>query len=131
MGKDTKVVLQEAKNHLMREEYVITIKICKKVLKEEKSNYNALVLMATAMHKLNHLNSELLIPLKKATEIQPDNPTAWQGLLKYYEGQPDNAEIWTELVHVYNKLLLIIWYSYYSSFVSYLFLYFYLTKTKI
>ncbi|XP_011495670.1 PREDICTED: tetratricopeptide repeat protein 37 [Ceratosolen solmsi marchali] len=105
MAKDNKVLLKEARDLLKQKEYLIVIKICKKILKEEKSNYNALIFMAAAMQEVEDLKNQLLIPLKKAIEIQPDNPTAWYGLLKFYEGQSDIAETWNELILIYNKLL--------------------------
>ncbi|XP_014213900.1 tetratricopeptide repeat protein 37-like [Copidosoma floridanum] len=105
MSKDVKATLKEAKELLKQKEFSAAIKICKKVLKEEKRNYNALVLMGAAMREVETMKSQAPVQLKKAIDIQPDNPLAWHGLLVHYEEQEDNAEALVELVHVYNKLL--------------------------
>ncbi|NP_001153421.1 tetratricopeptide repeat domain 37 isoform X1 [Nasonia vitripennis] len=105
MSKDTKTILKEARELLKQKEFNTTIKICKKVLKEDKRNYNALVLMGAAMREVKELKSQVPKTLKKATDIQPDNPLAWHGLLVHYEGEPNSIEICAELIPVYNKLL--------------------------
>ena len=105
MAKDNKTVLKEARELLKQKEFNTAIKLCKKVLKEDKRNYNALVLMGAAMREVEILKSQVPNSLKKAVDIQPDNPLAWRGLLAYYEEQPDNIETWNELIPVYNKLL--------------------------
>ena len=105
MTKDIKTALKEARELLKQKEYSIAIKICKKILKEDKNNYNALVLIGAAMREVEVLKSQAPISLKKAVEIQPDNPLAWHGLLVYYEGEPDHTETWTELITIYNKVL--------------------------
>lgn len=105
MAKDSKAVLKEARELLKQKEYNTAIKICKRVLKEDKRNYNALVIMGAAMREVKDLKSQAPNQLKKAIDIQPDNPLAWHGLLVYYEEHPDDAETRVELVHVYNKLL--------------------------
>lgn len=105
MTKDVKALLKQAKEHLKEKEYVIAVKACKKILKEEKGNYNALVLMAAAMREVEEYKLQVPNTLKKAVHVQPDNPLAWHGLLVYYESQPDNADIWIELVPIYCKIL--------------------------
>lgn len=104
MSKDAKKVLKDARELLNKKEYNLVIKICKKVLKEDKRNYNALVLMAAAMREVPDSKIQVPNSLKKAIDIQPDNPVAWHGLLAYYGEQPDN-EYLNELIPVYNKLL--------------------------
>ncbi|KAL7288696.1 hypothetical protein TKK_0017421 [Trichogramma kaykai] len=105
MSKDGKVALKEAKELLKKQEYSLAIKMCKKVIKEDKKNYNAHVLMGAALKEVEALRSQAPMSLKKAIDLQPDNPLAWQGLLVFYEGEKDNAETWTELIPVYNQIL--------------------------
>ncbi|XP_058800397.1 tetratricopeptide repeat protein 37 [Phymastichus coffea] len=105
MTKDSKALLKEAKKLLTEKEYLIAIKICKKVLKDDKYNYTALVLMGASLLEVDDLQIQVPTTLKKAVDIQPDNPLAWHGLMTYYERQPPSTEIWSELVSVYKKLL--------------------------
>lgn len=105
MAKDSKALLKEAKKLLTEKEYLTAIKLCKKILKEDKRNYNALVLMGASMREVDDLKSQVPVSLKKATDIQPDNPLAWHGLLAYYEKQVSSIESLIELVPVYKKLL--------------------------
>lgn len=104
MSKDIKKVLKDARELLNQKEYNLVIKICKKVLKEDKRNYNALVLMAAAMREVPDSKSQVPNSLKKAIDIQPDNPLAWHGLLAHYGEQTDNESL-NELIPVYVKLL--------------------------
>ncbi|KAJ8681556.1 hypothetical protein QAD02_017348 [Eretmocerus hayati] len=105
MAKDSKTALKEARELLKQKEYAVTVKICKKILKEDKRNYNALVLMGAAMREIEDSQNDVPTVLKKATDIQPDNPLAWHGLLVHFEVQPDTKETWAELVPIYNKFL--------------------------
>lgn len=109
MSKDLKSTLKEAKELLKKKEFSAAVKLCKKVLKEEKRNYNALVLMGAATREIETMKSQVPVYLKKAIDIQPENPLAWHGLLVYYEEQDENPESLSQLVLVYNKLLEIEW----------------------
>lgn len=105
MSKENKAALKEARELFKENKFTDTIKLCKKILKEEKTNYGALVLLAAAMRDTENLKSQTPVPLKKATEIHPDNPIAWQGLAVFYEKEDDIPQTWLELIPVYCKLL--------------------------
>lgn len=110
---DIKTAIKQARDLFKGKEYLSAIKICKKILKEDKRNYNALVLMAAAMREIDDCKKQVSTQLKKAIDVQPDNPLAWQGLMAYYEDQPDTADTWTELIPVYIKLLQVDRYNHY------------------
>lgn len=105
MSKDSKAALKQARELFKENKYPETIKSCKRILKEDKTNYGALVLLAAAMRETENLKSQTPVPLKKAIEIHPDNPIAWQGLLVFYEKEENTPQTWTELIPVYCKLL--------------------------
>lgn len=98
MTKDVKALPKQPKEHLKEKKYVIAVRACKKMLKKENRNYNALVLIAAAMREFEEYKLQVPNTLKKAVYVQPDNPLVWHGLFVYYESQPDNADIWIELV---------------------------------
>ena len=86
-------------------QFTDSIKVCKKILKEENRNYGALVLLGAAMREVETLKSQTPVPLKKAIEVQPDNPVAWRGLVAFYEKEKKEPQVWEELVPAYCKLL--------------------------
>lgn len=105
MSDDVKVLLREARESFKQNEYLETMKKCKKILKKDKSNYIALVLLARAMQEVVEFKSQVALVLQKATEVQPDNPIAWQGLVTHYEKTSQNNEDWGKLAIAYCKLL--------------------------
>lgn len=105
MSDDVKVLLKEARESFKQNEYVETMKKCKKVLKKDKNNYTALVLLARAMQEVEEFKSQVVLVLQKATEVQPNNPLAWQGLVAHYEKVSQDNEDWEKLAMAYCKLL--------------------------
>lgn len=102
---DSKIALKEARAYIKNNEPAKAMEVCQKVLKNEKKNYTALVLLAVAMKEINEYKAQVPLALKKAIELQPDNPLAWQGLVSHYEKQTENMETWSSLLPVYCKLL--------------------------
>lgn len=102
---NVKAALKEARNHLREHRYVEAMKQCQKILQEKTDNYTALVMLAAALREIKEHKSQTPVALKKAIDLNPDNPLAWQGLVAYYEKEPDNAEAWIWLVPAYCKLL--------------------------
>lgn len=105
MSKDIKVALKEIRSCLDDHQYVEAMKKCQKLLKMDKKNYMGLIMLGAAMKDIDEYKSQAPLAYKKAIEVQPDNPLAWRGLVKFYEGQPGNVETWRELVPAYCKLL--------------------------
>lgn len=102
---DAKAALKEAKAYLKDGDCLKAMETCQKILKHNKNNYNALVVMSVAMKDINGHKAQAPNALRKAIELQPDNPLAWQGLVAYYEKQPDNLDTWTPLLPVYCQFL--------------------------
>lgn len=105
MSDDIKVLLKEARETFKQNEYLETMKKCKKILKKDKNNYMALILLARAMQEIEEFKSQVALVLQKAVEIQPNNPLAWQGLVAYYEKVSQNNDNWGKLALAYCKLL--------------------------
>ncbi|XP_050460410.1 tetratricopeptide repeat protein 37 isoform X1 [Cataglyphis hispanica] len=105
MSDDIKILLKEARESFKQNEYLETMKKCKKVLKKDKNNYTALILLARAMQEIEEFKTQVVLVLQKAVEIQPNNPLAWQGLVAYYEKMPQDNDNWEKLVLAYCKLL--------------------------
>ncbi|XP_072746078.1 superkiller complex protein 3 isoform X2 [Anoplolepis gracilipes] len=105
MSDDIKILLKEARESFKQDEYLETMKKCKKILKKDKNNYTALVLLARAMQEIEEFKSQVPMVLQKAVEIQPNNPLAWQGLVVHYEKVPQDHENWGKLALAYCKLL--------------------------
>ncbi|XP_070156887.1 superkiller complex protein 3 [Polyergus mexicanus] len=105
MSDDIKILLKEARESFKQNEYLETMKKCKKVLKKDKNNYTALILLARAMQEIEEFKSQVALVLQKAVEIQPNNPLAWQGLVAYYEKMSQDNDNWEKLALAYCKLL--------------------------
>lgn len=100
---DIKILLKEARESFKQNEYLEAMKKCKKILKKDRSNYAALVLLARSMQEVEEFKSQVSFILQKAIEVQPNNPLAWQGLVAHYEKVPQDN--WEQLAVAYCKLL--------------------------
>lgn len=106
MSDEVKTLLKEARESFKQNEHLETMKKCKKILKKDKNNYTALLLLARAMQEVEEFKSQVALVLQKAVEVQPSNPLAWQGLVAYYEkGQLQNNGNLEKLATAYCKLL--------------------------
>ncbi|XP_046427826.1 tetratricopeptide repeat protein 37 isoform X2 [Neodiprion fabricii] len=105
MSKVMKLGLKEARELIKQKEFKEAIKRCKTILKEDKQNYVALVLLGAAMQEVEELRSQAPLALKKAAELQPNNILAWQGLVAFYEREPSNHSALLELITAHSKLL--------------------------
>jgi superkiller protein 3 len=63
----------------------------------------ALVLLGAALQETEH-RSQAPNAYRKATEANPGQPLAWQGLVSFYEKE-DSDEGKTELLEAYQKLV--------------------------
>ncbi|XP_040277485.1 tetratricopeptide repeat protein 37 isoform X1 [Bufo bufo] len=102
-SKEVKAALKSARDAIRNKEYKEALKHCKAVLKLEKNNYNAWVFIGLAASELEQPDQSYGA-YKKATEIEPEQLLAWQGLVNLYEkvNQKDFKE---DLPNVYQKLL--------------------------
>ncbi|XP_015109958.1 tetratricopeptide repeat protein 37 isoform X2 [Diachasma alloeum] len=57
------------------------------------------------MKGLEDYKSQVPLALRKAVELQPENPLAYQGLAAFYEKEPDDPETWSELIPTYCQLM--------------------------
>ncbi|XP_030049258.1 superkiller complex protein 3 [Microcaecilia unicolor] len=102
-NKEVKAALKSARDAIRNKEYKEALKHCKAVLKVEKNNYNAWVFIGVAATELEQPD-QAQAAYKKATELEPEQLLAWQGLGSLYEkiNQKDFKE---DLPNVYQKLL--------------------------
>lgn len=106
MSAESKAVLKEVRELYKRNEYLEAIKKCKKILKKDKNNYVAFILLGASMLEVEECRSHTPAAFQKAIEIQPDNPLAWQGLVTYYEKESENnCNVLNQLIEGYCKLL--------------------------
>lgn len=75
------------------------------VLKEDRSNYVALVLFGASLQESDQ-HEEAPKAYKKASEVSPEQPLAWQGLVKYYESHKKTAsqEVESDVLRAYSHL---------------------------
>ncbi|XP_075693260.1 superkiller complex protein 3 isoform X2 [Rhinoderma darwinii] len=102
-NKEVKAALKSARDAIRTKEYKDALKHCKAVLKLEKNNYNAWVFIGLAASELEQ-PEQARAAYKKATELEPEQLLAWQGLVNLYEKvtQKDFKE---DLPNAYQKLL--------------------------
>lgn len=106
MSTENKMALKEIRELLKQNEYTEAIKKCKKLLKVEKNNYKALVLLGAAMREVEEFKFRTPLAFQKAIDIQPDNSLAWQGLVSYYEKElENNCDMLSPLIKGYCKLI--------------------------
>nr|XP_056704629.1 SKI3 subunit of superkiller complex protein [Euleptes europaea] len=102
-NKEVKAALKSARDAIRNKEYKEALKHCKAVLKQEKNNYNAWVFIGLAAAELEQPD-QAKGAYKKATELEPGQLLAWQGLANLYE-KTNHADAKEDLVNVYQKLL--------------------------
>ncbi|XP_051518689.1 tetratricopeptide repeat protein 37 [Myxocyprinus asiaticus] len=101
--KEVKAELKSAREDIKNKEFKEALKHCKAVLKLEKNNYNAWVFIGVAAAELQQ-HDQAQTAYKKATELEPEQLLAWQGLANLYE-KSDQANFKAELSKVYQKLI--------------------------
>ncbi|XP_042305349.1 tetratricopeptide repeat protein 37 isoform X2 [Sceloporus undulatus] len=102
-NKEVKAALKNARDAIRNKEYKEALKHCKTVLKQEKNNYNAWVFIGLAAAELEQPD-QAQGAYRKATELEPGQLLAWQGLANLYE-KTNHADAREDLVNVYQKLL--------------------------
>ncbi|XP_005356608.1 tetratricopeptide repeat protein 37 isoform X2 [Microtus ochrogaster] len=102
-SKEVKTALKSARDAIRNKEYKEALKHCKTVLKQEKNNYNAWVFIGVAAAELEQPD-QAQGAYKKATELEPEQLLAWQGLASLYE-KCDHENAKGDLPGVYQKLL--------------------------
>ncbi|XP_066459101.1 superkiller complex protein 3 [Eleutherodactylus coqui] len=102
-SKEVKAELKSARDAIRNKEYKDALKHCKAVLKLDKNNYNAWVFIGLAASELEQPD-QAQAAYKKATEIEPEQLLAWQGLVNLYE-KVTQKDFQDDLPNVYQKLL--------------------------
>ncbi|NWI14464.1 TTC37 protein, partial [Crypturellus soui] len=102
-NKEIKAALKSAREAIRNKEYKEALKHCKAVLKQEKNNYNAWVFIGLAAAELEQPD-QAKGAYKKATELEPNQLLAWQGLANLYE-KSNQTDVKGDLADVYQKLL--------------------------
>uniref|UniRef100_A0A672MCV1 SKI3 subunit of superkiller complex n=1 Tax=Sinocyclocheilus grahami TaxID=75366 RepID=A0A672MCV1_SINGR len=102
-SKEVKAGLKSAREAIKNKEFKEALKHCKAVLKLEKNNYNAWVFIGVAATELQQPD-QAQTAYRKATELEPEQLLAWQGLANLYE-KSDQADFKAELPKIYQKLI--------------------------
>uniref|UniRef100_A0A9R1SH51 SKI3 subunit of superkiller complex n=2 Tax=Cyprinus carpio TaxID=7962 RepID=A0A9R1SH51_CYPCA len=102
-SKEVKAELKSAREAIKNKEFKEALKHCKAVLKLEKNNYNAWVFIGVAATELQQPD-QAQTAYRKATELEPEQLLAWQGLANLYE-KSDQADFKAELPKIYQKLI--------------------------
>lgn len=102
-NKEVKTALKSAREAIKNKDFKEALKHCKAVLKLEKNNYNAWVFIGLAASELEQPDQSQSA-YKKATELEPDQLLAWQGLANLYE-KTDQWDFKAELPNIYQKLV--------------------------
>ncbi|XP_066567919.1 superkiller complex protein 3 [Amia ocellicauda] len=102
-NKEVKSALKSAREAIKNKEFKEALKHCKGVLKLEKNNYNAWVFIGVAAAELEQ-PEQSQIAYKKATELEPEQLLAWQGLANLYE-KSNKMDFKADLQRVFQKLL--------------------------
>ncbi|XP_056022044.1 SKI3 subunit of superkiller complex protein-like [Ostrea edulis] len=100
--KELKSALKSARECIKNKEYREALKHCKAILAQDKNNYNALVFVGVAADGLDQ-HEQTVKAYRRASEADPEQPLAWQGLSGFYEKHP-SPENDKALVEVYLKL---------------------------
>ncbi|XP_059057141.1 superkiller complex protein 3 [Achroia grisella] len=94
---DIKSLLKEAKKLIVENKYEEAQECCKSILRNDKQNYMALVLLGKSLQDSN----QAPLAYQKAVSTKPDQPLAWQGLANYYERNNDKMKLFS----IYNEIL--------------------------
>ncbi|XP_073716319.1 superkiller complex protein 3 [Misgurnus anguillicaudatus] len=100
--KEVKTELKRARDAIKNKEFKEVLKHCKDVLKLDKNNYNAWVFIGVAASELQQPD-QALAAYRKATELEPEQLLAWQGLANLYD-KSNQADSKAELLKVYQTL---------------------------
>ncbi|XP_074648800.1 tetratricopeptide repeat protein 37-like [Tubulanus polymorphus] len=100
--KEIKSLLKNAREAIKMKNFKEALKHCKTVLKDDKNNYNALVFVGVAAEGLEQ-PEQALTAYKRATDSNPDQTLAWQGLSAFYE-KHYITDYYADLVTTYGKL---------------------------
>ncbi|PPQ64992.1 hypothetical protein CVT26_015701, partial [Gymnopilus dilepis] len=105
MSSFAKPHLKAAREAISKKDYKTAKKEATLVLDYEPENYNALVFSALASLELGEYKESEQI-YRKATELNPSQPLAWQGLANFYERREEwdrQADTLIQLLELFNK----------------------------
>ena len=89
--------MKEAREHIDKKDFKTALKCCKRALNVDKKNYMGLVFYGLCSTEVEQYD-QALQAYKKATEVMPDQLTAWQGISSFYEKKKDPSK--EELEHL-------------------------------
>ncbi|KAI4499739.1 hypothetical protein M0802_004995 [Mischocyttarus mexicanus] len=106
MSKKDKEVLKEVRELLKQNDYLEAMIKCKELIRRDKTNYMAHILLGAAVLELQKYQSRAPAIFQKAINIEPQNVLAWRGLVAYYEKESqNNYDMLNQLITSYCKLL--------------------------
>ncbi|XP_071511389.1 superkiller complex protein 3-like [Diadema antillarum] len=102
-SKEMKAALKQAKEAVKGKKYEQALEHLKVVLSHDPSHYNALVLVGKSSTEVG-LSTEAEQAFRKATEVDPGQLLAWQGLSQLYEKYSTDVNQ-RQLLGVYQRLM--------------------------
>lgn len=102
-AKEIKSTLKQAKDAVKNKDIQTALQLCKAVLKVDRNNYLALVLLGAAFQE-SEQKDQAPNAFRKAIEVSPDQILAWQGLASFYEKENSHDRS-SDLIPVYRRLL--------------------------
>ncbi|XP_055874018.1 tetratricopeptide repeat protein 37-like [Biomphalaria glabrata] len=100
---EIKACLKKARDALREKDFKEALKQSKAVLGVDKDNYNALVFIGLAAEGLNQPD-QALKAFRRASEKDPDQLLAWQGLSSFFDKNPTVVGT-DEAIIIYQRLL--------------------------
>ncbi|KAI8434886.1 hypothetical protein MSG28_003372 [Choristoneura fumiferana] len=97
---DVKTLVKEARKLIDENKYKEAQECCKNILRKDKENYMALVLLGKSFQDA----SQAPMAYQKAIASKPEHPLAWLGLASYYERNEDES-LKTKLFSIYDEIL--------------------------
>ncbi|KAH9524909.1 Tetratricopeptide repeat protein 37 [Bulinus truncatus] len=102
-ANEIKACLKKARDAIREKDFKEALKQSKVVLTVDKDNYNALVFIGLAAEGLNQPD-QALKAFRKASEKDPDQLLAWQGLASFMDKNPTLVGV-DDAINIYQKLL--------------------------
>lgn len=97
---DIKTLLKEARKFIDEKSYKDAQECCKSILRKDKNNYLALVLLGKSLQD----SDQAPLAYQKAIATKSDHSLAWQGLANYYERKADTISE-NKLLNIYSEIL--------------------------
>ncbi|XP_017785314.1 PREDICTED: tetratricopeptide repeat protein 37 [Nicrophorus vespilloides] len=100
---DIKSNLKDARDAIKNKDFEKSMKLCKSILREDKTNYMGLVFLGISLQEVGPIE-QAPNAFRKAIQQNATNILAWNGLLNFYE-KVNNPQKNKDLIGIYCKLI--------------------------